>query len=81
MERTELTRLVNEYTDVRVSLLRTGGGRRLELESVRTGDRAAFDATLLEVLASLDGPALARLVDAFTEHGSASAAVGGAGDP
>lgn len=75
MERTELVRLANEYTDVRVALVHTGGGRRLELESLRTGDRASFDATLLEVLASLDGDALARLVAAFTEHGSASAAL------
>lgn len=75
MQRTELTRLINEYTDVRVSLLETGGGRRLEVESIRTGDHSSFDATLLEVLASLDAAALARLVDAFTEHGSASAAL------
>ncbi len=80
MERTELARLINEYSDVRVTLLSTGGGKRLELQSVRTGDRATFDATLLEVLASLDGAALAKLVDAFTEHGSASVAVGSAPD-
>lgn len=75
MQRTELARVVNEYTDVRVSLLETGGGRRVEVESVRTGDRSSFDATLLEVLASLDADALARLVAAFTEHGDASTAL------
>lgn len=75
MEQEHTARIVNEYADVRVRVVTTGCGTRLEIRSLRSRARVLLDATNLEAIASLDGPSLASLVTAFTEAGSASQSV------
>jgi hypothetical protein len=79
-EDVEVARLINEYTSVRLYLTHAASGPRLLVRSDRTGDAVALDATVLEAIASMDHRGLAVLVEAFTEAGTANAAVGVDGD-
>ena len=68
-ELTELARLVNEYSAVRISLDTVPASPRLVLRSDRTGDTISLDATALEAIASLDHRAIGELVATFSEEG------------
>jgi hypothetical protein len=79
MQTGQLVRIVNEYADVEVRVVPTGCGTRLEIRSLRGGERVLLDATNLEAIASLDDVSLATLVTAFTELGTAAQGVVGGG--
>lgn len=70
-ENSELVRLVNEYTAVRISVDRSGASPRLAISSDRTGDRVVLDATALEAIASFDHEKIGLLVGIFSETGNA----------
>ncbi|WP_426243626.1 hypothetical protein [Nocardioides sp. LHG3406-4] len=70
-----IAQLVNEYAAVTVRLDRASAGPRLLLQAERTGDQVALDPVVLEALASLDRRSLSRLVEAFSETGSAGSAL------
>ena len=67
-ELTELARLVNEYSAVRISLDTVPASPRLVLHSDRTGDTISLDATALEAIASLDHQAIGKLVATFSDE-------------
>ena len=69
--------LVNEYADVRLRIVRTGCGARLEIVSGRTGHRLVVDATGLEAIASLGPDDINALVGLATERDGAAGAFSG----
>lgn len=76
MSNDAVLRLANEYSEVTLQVIATGAGRRLRLTSLRTGEHVDLDATVLESFTTLDTAAMDRLVTAYTEDGTASAAIG-----
>lgn len=76
MSETEnVAHLINEYSDVQVSIDRSFASPRLVVLSVQTGQSVSLDATALEAIAALDETAVTRLVAAFSETGSSADAV------
>jgi hypothetical protein len=55
--------ITNEFTSVRVRVVKTGNGERLEIQSLRMPHSIRLDALLLEALTWQDPLALGKLLE------------------